>query len=274
MKPGPIRRRFGQHFLEPAWADKVVAAMAPGPGDFFLEIGPGTGALTLRLAARVARVTAVEIDRDLVAALTARAPGNVTVIPGDFLEIDAAPLLTLRVGPEAGTRRVRVAGNLPYNASSPILFRLLDLARHNPIADATLMLQREVADRLAAAPGTSDYGVLSVLVQWRTGVERLLTLPPGAFRPAPKVRSALVRLTFRPPPLAVADEALLERLVRRIFTQRRKMLVNALGPFARERSVSPEGVLADAGIDPRRRPETLQLVEIARLADAFSASSA
>jgi 16S rRNA (adenine1518-N6/adenine1519-N6)-dimethyltransferase len=265
------RKRFGQHFLEPVWADKVVAAIAPAADDVFLEIGPGAGALTLRLAPRVAHLTAVEIDRDLIALLEPRLPPNVTLINGDFLDNAASGALCGRIRPADSSRSVsvRVAGNLPYNISSPILFRLLDMQADLPMRDATLMLQKEVADRLVAAPGSADYGVLSVLVQWKAAVTRVLVLPPGAFRPAPKVTSALVRLAFRPHEAAVNDPAEFQRLVRSVFIQRRKTLRNALAAFAEGTGVSAAAALRLAGIDPGRRPQTLQLVEIARLAEVF-----
>jgi 16S rRNA (adenine1518-N6/adenine1519-N6)-dimethyltransferase len=263
------RKRFGQHFLEPVWADKVVTAIAPTPQDIFLEIGPGSGVLTLKLAPRVAHITAVEIDRDLIAQLKPRLPANVTLVEGDILETDMASLLG--AGGE-GLAPIRFAGNLPYNVSSPILFRLLELQSHYRCKDATLMLQREVADRILAEPGSSEYGVLSVLVQWRASVTRLLALPPGAFRPPPAVKSALIRLAFRRAEVCVADPAAFERLVRSVFTQRRKTLGNALAPFARGASLSAREALGRAGIDPSRRPQTLQIVEIARLADVFAST--
>jgi 16S rRNA (adenine1518-N6/adenine1519-N6)-dimethyltransferase len=133
------------------------------------------------------------------------------------------------------------------------------------------MLQREVADRIIAAPGTPEFGVLSVLLQWRADITRVLAIPPGAFRPPPDVRSALIRLTFRPPPFALKDPALFQRMVRSMFTQRRKTVANALGTFAQEIGVAASPVLASIGIDPRRRPETLEVIEIARLADTFAA---
>jgi 16S rRNA (adenine1518-N6/adenine1519-N6)-dimethyltransferase len=278
MKGGALmvraRRRFGQHFLEPAWADKLVSAIEPAAGDRFLEIGPGPGALTLRLAARVAHLTAVEVDRDLAAALEPRLPPNVELVVADFLELDLATVFP--PGP------VRVAGNLPYNISSPILFKLIEAARgagpepasprtrEPAITDATLMLQREVAERLEARPGSKDYGVLSISVQRYADVRRVLSLPPGAFRPAPKVHSAVVRLTFRPPRLAPRDERVFEAMVRSMFTQRRKTLANALGPFAGTREVRAVAALQAAGIDPSRRPETLDLAELTRLADQFA----
>lgn len=259
------RKRYGQHFLEPAWADRLVDAVAPAATDRFLEIGPGPGALTLRLAARAAHVTAIEVDRDLAAALAPRLPPNVTLVAGDVLEADLPALV--------GGQRTRVAGNLPYNISSPILFRLLDLWRAGGmLVDACLMVQREVADRLQARPGSGDYGVLAIQVQLHAGVERLLTLPPGAFRPAPKVHSAVVRLVFRPPAVPLPDEAVFTAMVRAIFTQRRKMLGNALEPFAAARGRSAAGALGSAGIDPRRRPETLELAELARLAALFASA--
>lgn len=269
-RPRP-RKRFGQHFLEAAWARKVVAAIAPAPGDVFLEIGPGTGALTLPLAGSGAPILAVELDRDLAAALTPRVPPNVTIVTGDVLATDVLPILTGLVAqrpPDASAAppaRFRVVGNLPYNLSTPILFHLLDVQQRTGLfSDATIMLQREVADRLVAAPGRKDYGVLTVLIGLHADVTRLVDLPPGAFRPAPKVHSAVVRLRFRPADVRIADPARFERLVKRLFMQRRKTLANALKPVAADAA----SLLASAGIDGRRRPETLTLAELARLADA------
>ena len=259
------RRRFGQHFLEPVWAGKVLDAIAPSRDDVFLEIGPGPGALTLKLAPKVAQLVAIEIDRDLIAALTPKLPSNASILAGDVLDVDLLGALPDKHAP------IRVAGNLPYNISSPILFRLLELQTKRPIQDATLMLQREVADRIVAKPGTAEYGVLSVLLQWRAEIARVLAIPPGAFRPPPDVRSALIRLTFRPPAFVLKDAVLFERMVRSMFTQRRKTLANALGVFAGELGVDAARVLAGSGIDPRRRPETLEVIETARLADAFAA---
>jgi 16S rRNA (adenine1518-N6/adenine1519-N6)-dimethyltransferase len=264
------RKRFGQHFLEPAWVDKVVRTIVPKADETFIEIGPGRGALTRPLGARARSVTAYEIDRDLAAELREAAIPNVTVIEGDFLELSRAPLfLRNPLAPQSpsppvpGT--VRIAGNLPYNVASPILFRLAELyARGLPIADATLMLQREVAERLTSAPGTKEYGVLSVLLQHVARIELALKLPAGAFRPAPKVLSALVRLQFHAPDPPVADLATFAALVRTAFSHRRKTLANAL------RSGPPDSwsaALADARLDGRRRPETLTVAEFARLAD-------
>jgi 16S rRNA (adenine1518-N6/adenine1519-N6)-dimethyltransferase len=254
-RPAP-RKRFGQHFLERAWVEKLVRDVAATADDTLIEIGPGRGALTLALAASGARIRAIEIDRDLAADLTARVPQNVSVVGADFLTLSPLELMS----PD---ERVRVVGNLPYNVSSPILFRLLALARETGrIVDATLMLQREVAIRVAAGPGSGDYGPLSILTAVHADVERRFELPPGAFRPPPKVHSTVVRLRFRPPTVDVGDYARFERLVRTIFQQRRKTLANALNAFL---GAPTADLLSRAGIDGRRRPETLSLAELAHL---------
>ena len=260
------RKRFGQHFLDPAWVGRVVDAIGPAPDDLFLEIGPGRGALTLALAPRVKQVVAVEIDRDLAPELSGRVPANVRIVQGDVLRVEADRLF------ESG-RQIRVAGNLPYNISTPILFRLLALAEDGGrIRDATLMLQREVADRLAAHPDTGDWGVLSVCLQLRSRIDRKLALPPGAFRPTPRVHSAVVRVSYHAPRPAVQSLDLFDALVRSVFTQRRKMLANALASFAESRGLDARSSLSTAGIDERRRPETLAVDEFVRLADVFASA--
>jgi 16S rRNA (adenine1518-N6/adenine1519-N6)-dimethyltransferase len=268
------RKRFGQHFLAPAWADKVVEAIAPSSDDRFLEIGPGPGVLTARLAGRAAHVTAIEIDRDLAAILRREMPPNVDIVVGDVLDVDLSAYLS--------AAPLRVAGNLPYNISSPILFKLL--ATHqkrwlsplsakkgdsHPFSDATLMLQREVADRLVARPGTKDYGVLTIFTNVHAEVQRLLTLPAGAFRPAPKIHSALVRLTFKPSAVPADSVPVFDGMVRSMFTQRRKTLLNALRPFAASIGSDPGAALADAAIDPGARPETLDLPHLLALANSL-----
>jgi 16S rRNA (adenine1518-N6/adenine1519-N6)-dimethyltransferase len=269
------RKRFGQHFLEPVWVDKVITAINPQPDQDFIEIGPGPGALTRPLARRAQSVTAFEIDRDLAAALVEEAIPNLTVVEGDFLERDISDFV-LR-----NSHFLRVAGNLPYNVASPIMFRLLALhAAGAALVDATLMLQREVADRLVAAPGSKEYGVLSILIGHAADVDTVLKLPAGAFRPPPKVLSSLVRLGFRQPRPAVKDPALFARMVQAVFTRRRKTMANALlalddaGPTPCAASgasarLRPADALAAAGIDGSRRPETLSIVEFAALADAY-----
>lgn len=257
------RKRFGQHFLEPAWVTKVVDSLSPAPGDVFLEIGPGRGALTKALAPRIGRLIAVEIDRDLAAALPNAVPPHVRVVEGDFLESNLAELLA------SERRPVRVVGNLPYNVASPILFKLLHAADEGRlISDATVMLQKEVADRLVALPGTADYGSLAIQVALLADAERVLTLPPGAFRPPPKVTSAVVRLTFRPPAADVGNPEVFERIVRGVFLQRRKTVSNALKPVADALGCSAPELLERAGVDPRKRPEELTLGEMAQLSRA------
>jgi 16S rRNA (adenine1518-N6/adenine1519-N6)-dimethyltransferase len=257
------RKRFGQHFLEPAWVTKVITAINPAPDDQFIEIGPGRAALTVPLAAKVNSVTAFEIDRDLTAALRETAPQNVTVVEGDFLDSD----WLLRHPP---AHPVRVAGNLPYNVASPIVFKLIEFYdRGVALTDATLMLQREVVDRLVAKPSTKEYGVLSVLVRLSADVERLLNLPPGAFRPVPKVQSALVRLRFHQPMPAPADRKRFVAMVNAAFTRRRKTIENALLAFRPGDRRGIAAALVVAGIDGRRRPETLEIEELVRLSDAF-----
>jgi 16S rRNA (adenine1518-N6/adenine1519-N6)-dimethyltransferase len=295
------RKRFGQHFLERAWVDKLIRDIAPAATDTFLEIGPGRGALTLPLAESGARIHAIDIDRDLSAELAAHAPPNVTVTTADFLDLSAADLFAHLANlanpantsndaaasggtrpdsvdatagdhedPHGTPRRVRVVGNLPYNVSSPILFRLLELSRETGhLIDATLMLQREVAARVGAGPGSGDYGPLSIITAVYADVERRFDLPPGAFRPPPKVHSSVIRLKFRPPIIDVGDHSHFQRLVRTMFQQRRKTLSNALRP-ALAPDVDSAGLLTAAGIDPRRRPETLTLAELAALGHATS----
>jgi 16S rRNA (adenine1518-N6/adenine1519-N6)-dimethyltransferase len=218
----------------------------------FLEIGPGRGALTRPLAERARLVVGVEVDRDLADALTRAALPNVRVVQGDVLQADLPALV-----PPDEASRLRVAGNLPYNISSPILFRLLEWRRGDGrLADATVMLQREVADRLAARPGSRDYGILSVLFAREAQVTRVLTLPPGAFRPPPQVTSAVVRLAFLPDADVPEAPPLFESLVRAVFAQRRKTLGNALRAFATGHATDAVAAIRAPGCRPpnvRRR---------------------
>ena len=256
------RRRFGQHFLEPAWVAKVVDALEAQPGDAFVEIGPGRGALTRLLAPRVARLVAVEIDRDLAAYLAATVPAHVRIVAADFLEIDLAGLA-------GGDAPVRVVGNLPYNIGAPILFRLFEWSAGGAaVRDATVMLQREVADRMLASPGSPEYGVLSVYTAVSADAARLLTLPPGAFRPPPLVTSSVIGLRFRPPPVEIGPPDTFDAIVRGTFTQRRKTLLNALRPVADRLGRNPAVLIARAGLDPGVRPGDLSLADFAALARA------
>jgi 16S rRNA (adenine1518-N6/adenine1519-N6)-dimethyltransferase len=268
-RPRP-RKRFGQHFLEPAWVSKLLAFIRPAPDELFIEIGSGAGQLTLPIAAAGAQVIAVEIDRDLAEGLRRNAPPRVQVVTGDILSQDLAALGAART-PSHAPGRIRVVGNLPYNLSSPILFRILGTQRtHRCFRDATLMLQREVADRVVADPCSRAYGPMAILTRLAADATRVITLPPGAFRPPPRVRSAVVHLGFRPPQVTIADPVQFERLVRSLFTRRRKTLMNALGPFAGTVSpIPPRELIVRAELTPERRPETLDLEDLARLADAL-----
>ena len=267
------RKRFGQHFLERAWVDKLIHAIAPSADQTFLEIGPGRGALTLPLADRARQVLAFEIDRDLATGLRAAATANLTVVDGDFQAVTAEQLRdALRAFAGTEPASLRAAGNLPYNVASPILFKLVELYRAGiPLADASIMLQREVADRLTATRGTKEYGILTILIGQSAKVQRLMALPPGAFRPAPKVHSAVVHLEFHAPEPAARDANLFARLVQAIFTRRRKTLANALKAFPPSTTLPPADALKTADLDGRRRPETLSIPELVRLADAFAA---
>lgn len=252
----------------------MVEAVDPRPGDVFLEIGPGTGALTRPLASRAVPIVAVELDSRLASDLARDAPRNVTVWAGDILDLNVVPLvlgLQPHGPPDAAAPaqrpRFRVVGNLPYYIASPILFRLIALHReHRLFEDATVMVQKEVADRLLARPRTKAYGVLTILVSLHAEVTRCLDLPPGAFQPQPKVHSTVVRLRFRPPPARVVDERLFEQVVKAMFTKRRKTLSNALKGVTE----TSELALRAASIDPRRRPETLSFEEIARLVEVIA----
>jgi 16S rRNA (adenine1518-N6/adenine1519-N6)-dimethyltransferase len=255
MKGHQARKRFGQNFLvSPGVIRNIVEAIAPRREDRMVEIGPGLGALTGPLLERVDRLHVVEIDRDLVARLKDRFSGErLAIHEGDALAFDFATLGT----------DLRIVGNLPYNISTPLLFHLAACAAW--VRDMHFMLQREVVDRMVADPGTSDYGRLSVMLQYRFDMERLFLVPPGAFDPAPKVESAIVRLIPKPPALLAArDEALFAGLVLAAFGQRRKMLRNNLREFC------DESGLAAAGIAPTARAEELTLADYTRLANALT----
>jgi 16S rRNA (adenine1518-N6/adenine1519-N6)-dimethyltransferase len=263
------RKRFGQHFLEPAWVRKLLELIDPAPSDAFLEIGAGRGALTFPLAARAGRLVAVEIDRDLAADLAPRLPLNARLVNTNVLDTDLKALVDREL---PGAERVRVAGNLPYNVAVPILLRLMSLRRaFSGLTDATIMLQQEVADRIVARPGIKDYGVLTILLRVHAEATRLLVLPPGAFRPAPKVTSAVVRLAFHAPSVTLRDERRFEAMVRGLFTRRRKTVLNALKVVTEPAGLSAADALAKVGIDSRRRPETLEVTELAALADFLAA---
>ncbi len=252
MQPIP-KKRLGQHFLtDRHYIERIINAIAPKSGELMVEIGPGPGAITEPLIAALGHLHVVEIDRALAAALRERLNENqITVHDSDALEFDFS-----QIG-----ARFRVAGNLPYNISTPLLFHLADFAEH--IIDSTFMLQKEVVDRMVAAPDTDAYGRLSVMLQYRFAMKRLFDVPPGAFYPPPKVDSAIVRMVPLPAdrPRAKSDKRLAE-IVTAGFGQRRKTLSNTLKPFM------PATAIDAQGIDPKRRAETLSLAEFMRLADA------
>jgi 16S rRNA (adenine1518-N6/adenine1519-N6)-dimethyltransferase len=247
------RKRFGQNFLrDDSVVQRIVMAVNPRPGDHLLEIGPGEGVMTAALLKTAERLDAVEIDRDLAAHLQQRFAGQ----PGfrlhqaDALKFDFAAL--------AQGGKLRVVGNLPYNISTPLMFRLFDAAAH--IDDMHFMLQREVIDRLCADPGEPDYGRLGIMTRYFCTAEKMFEVYPESFYPPPKVVSAIVRLIPHPQPIVDADPALLGKVVATAFSQRRKTLRNAL------KSLFDENALIDAGIDPAARAETLSLEQYARLA--------
>jgi len=245
------RKRFGQHFLrDRAVIERIVAAIAPAADDLLLEIGPGDGALTAALAARVRHLDVVEIDRDLAARLAGDYdPARLTVHNEDALDLDLGRL----------PRPLRVVGNLPYNISTPLLFHLL--AQADRIRDMHFMLQREVVDRMVAAPSSPQYGRLSVMVQHRSAAVRLFTVPPQSFRPAPKVDSAMVRLIPRAAQdLGDVDAGRFAEVVTQAFSHRRKTLRNALASV-----IGPEQLIG-AGVDPGSRPENLSFEDYRRLA--------
>lgn len=250
------RKRFGQHFLhDPAVIRRIVAAIGPQPGDRLVEIGPGEGAITFELLRAVGRLDAVELDRDLVEPLRerSRGVGELLVHGADALRFDFCSLT-------ASGEKLRLVGNLPYNISTPLLFHLLDQARC--IRDMHFMLQKEVVERMAAAPGGKDYGRLSVMLQARCEVIPLFAIGPGAFRPPPKVDSAVVRLIPLAQPPDIADPALFARLVATAFAQRRKTLRNGL------KGLLTAEAIAALGIDPGARAEQLPLADFVRLAGA------
>ena len=255
---------------------RVVDAIDPAPADRFLEIGPGRGALTWALAERAARVLAVEIDRELAAGLRERAGPTVEVLTGDVLDCDLVELVA-SLAPTSGAEpsRLRLVGNLPYRVSAPILLQVLRASdRGARPDDAVVMLQEEMADRVTAGPGEAAYGPLAVAVWLRATAARRLRLPPGAFRPAPAVHSAVVALRFRPPARAPRNGARFDALVRSLFTQRRKQAGTALGPFAARYGLSGPEVFRRAGLDARRRPRDLAPGELVALADALPSAGA
>lgn len=254
------RKRLGQHFLtDQRIIDAIVQAIAPQPGQPMVEIGPGLAALTQPLVERLGRLTVIELDRDL--ALRLRRHAHLEVIQADVLRVDFTALAqTLRAIPAATATapptRLRVVGNLPYNISTPILFHLL--AHERVIEDQHFMLQKQVVERMVAEPGGSDYGRLSVMLQWRYAMEKLLHVPPASFAPPPRVDSAVVRMLPRAQPAAV-PRPMLEKLVQLAFSQRRKLLHHTLGRWLDAHQYAGH-------FDTRRRAEEVPVREYLALA--------
>lgn len=248
------RKRFGQHFLvDPAIVARIVGAIDPQRGDHVVEIGPGQGALTDPLLARIDCLHVVEIDRDLSARLRERYPDRLTVHQEDALEFDFATL----------PAPLRITGNLPYNISTPLLFHAATAAGR--CRDMHFMLQREVVDRMVARPSGPEYGRLSVMLQYRFRIERLFEVPPHAFRPKPKVDSAVVRLVPRPADeLKAQSESGLSRVVARAFSMRRKMLRNTLA------DVISASELEEIGIDPGRRAQELEVAAFVTISNRLA----
>ena len=260
-------KSMGQNFLIQSWVPRdIAAASGAGPGVGVLEIGPGIGPLTDRLAGLADRVAAVELDRSLLPVLAETMAGhdNVEIVPGDILKLDVPAL----VGEKLAGLTPIVCANLPYNITTPVLTALLEA---RCFASITVMIQREVARRICAAPGTPDYGAFSIYCQVHAGTELLFDVPPDCFLPAPKVTSSVLRLTPRPLPAEIEDEAFFFRVVRAAFAQRRKTLLNALGA-AFGGQVSKEelsGLLDACGLPSDVRGERLGIPEFAALARAL-----
>ena len=245
------RKRFGQHFLtDHGIIDAIVAAIGPVPGEPVVEIGPGLAALTQPLVERLGHLTVIELDRDLAARL--RAHPQLDVVESDILKVDITALAQRL----QATGSLRIVGNLPYNISTPILFHLLDHVA--VVRDQHFMLQKEVIDRMVAAPATADYGRLSVMLQWRYAMENVLFVPPESFDPPPRVDSAVVRMVPLTQPPAI-DVALYGELVQTAFSQRRKILRNTLGRWLEARGFS-------GNFDLQRRAEEVPVAEYVALA--------
>ena len=254
------RKRFGQNFLhDQIIIDRIIRSINAKPDDHIVEIGPGQGALTRQLASSDCQLTVIELDRDLVARLqTQPALAKVRIIAADALNVDLTAL--------AANQQLRVVGNLPYNISTPLIFHVL---RHSAcIKDMYFMLQKEVVQRMAAAPGSRDYGRLSVMLQYRCQVESLFIVKPGAFFPVPKVHSAVVRLApFATIKLQATEIGMLERVVRAAFSQRRKTIANSL------KNLIANGQLESISIDPGLRAERLSVADFVAMSNLLSGSS-
>jgi 16S rRNA (adenine1518-N6/adenine1519-N6)-dimethyltransferase len=267
------RKDLGQNFLvDDHMAERLAELAGVGPGDCVIEVGTGTGVLTRALAARAERVKTLDVDAGLVRALRAEAvlPGNVELIHQDVLSADLGALADSFEAPGA---KIRLVSNLPYSISGPVLRKLLDLRYR--LADWSVMVQREVGERLLAGPGSKDYGSLSVLHALCARVRREMELQPRCFFPEPRVRSLFLRISpLADSPLAPDELPRLERVVRAAFGQRRKTLVNALKSAGTHSADELRAVLAQQGIDARARGETLEPLQFLELCRALAAAPA
>ena len=254
------RKRFGQHFLtDRGTIEDIIQAIDPKPGDPMVEIGPGLAAMTQPLVARLGHLTVIELDRDLASQL--RGHPQLTVVESDVLRVDFCTLAAeILSAPSAGGSKLRVVGNLPYNISTPILFHLLEVA--DVIEDQHFMLQKEVIDRMVARPSTSDYGRLSVMLQWRYAMTHVLSVPPHSFDPPPRVNSAVVRMLPHAEP-AVLEVKLLSEVVQVAFSQRRKLLRHTLGRWLEAHEFGGE-------FNVQRRAEEVPVAEYIALVQALS----
>jgi 16S rRNA (adenine1518-N6/adenine1519-N6)-dimethyltransferase len=256
------RKRFGQHFLtDRGIIEDIIQAIDPKPGDPMVEIGPGLAAMTQPLVERLGHLTVIELDRDLAKQL--RSHPQLTVVEADVLRVDFRALAAnVCAATNLGTLKLRVVGNLPYNISTPILFHLLDVV--DVIEDQHFMLQKEVIDRMVARPSTSDYGRLSVMLQWRYAMENVLLVPPQSFDPPPRVNSAVVRMVPHAAP-ALLEVKLLSEVVQVAFSQRRKLLRHTLGRWLEEHEFGGE-------FNIQRRAEEVPVAEYIALVQALSAN--
>lgn len=264
------KKRLGQNFLtNPAVIEEIIEGSGIAETDLVIEIGPGMGALTAPAAEAAGRVVAIELDSDLVPVLRTKfaLKSNVEIIEGDILETDVAALIEEQKAKEPGLGRVRVIGNLPYYITTPIIMKLLE--EEVPVSSITIMMQKEVAERICASPGGRDYGALSIACRYRCDVTEVCDAKAEDFRPQPKVDSKVLRLDMREEKaVRPKDEKAFFAVVKAGFSQRRKTLANCLAQIAGSKAAAA-AMMETAGIDPARRAETLTMEEFAKIADVY-----
>ncbi|MEE9303870.1 MAG: 16S rRNA (adenine(1518)-N(6)/adenine(1519)-N(6))-dimethyltransferase RsmA [Thiotrichaceae bacterium] len=273
MQKYQTKKRFGQHFLhDQSIVQNIVSSIHPKPDDQIIEIGPGLGALTFPLLEKVNHLHLVEIDRDIIQRLREQQDPRITIHAIDALKFDTSSVNSpahdednshSSCSSHSSLRPLRIVGNLPYNISTPLIFHLLETS--SSIQDMHFMLQKEVVDRMTAVPNTKVYGRLSVMVQYHCQTENLFNVPPGAFRPPPKVDSAVIRLIpWENKPYQAKDEKMLSHLVNQAFMKRRKTIRNALKELLTQEQIE------QAGIDSGLRPENLQVGDFVKLSSLIS----